>query len=168
MFLKRFQSQQIGCVVQIDVWMQVRVLFYIYAHLCIVFSIEMFIISHEYFASDTLRNVLESNQANKWIVIDHLLPNNWKKKRPTCRIPTTLCQSNSCCIIWLCLKMHRVIYWLHPTRSIQINIVIGGKPPSKAPFKIIFHKSVRSQKFGGWFCSFTEKLVWLDEEGWWS
>ncbi len=28
------------------------------------------------------------------------------------------------------LGMHHVIYWLYPTKSIQINIVIGGEPPN--------------------------------------
>ncbi len=44
--------------------------------------------------------------------------------------PTTLCQSNYSCSFWLCLKMDRFIYWLYPTKSMQINIVIGGKSPN--------------------------------------
>ncbi len=28
------------------------------------------------------------------------------------------------------LGMHHVIYWLYPTKSIQINTVIGGEPPN--------------------------------------
>ncbi len=33
--------------------------------------------------------------------------------------------------ILLCLVMHHHhVYWLYTTQSIQINIVIGGKPPN--------------------------------------
>ncbi len=45
---------------------------------------------------------------------------------------------------YVCLGKHHVfIYWLYPTKSIQINIVIWDKPL----FKIIVYKSVRSQKY---------------------
>ncbi len=77
MFLTRIQSQQIVFVVRIDFWMQLDVLFlHIYADFCIVYSIVMFIISHRFFASGTLHNVLKSIQLIILIVTDDLWPQN--------------------------------------------------------------------------------------------
>ncbi len=54
--------------------------FYIYAHFCVVYSVEIFIISHRFYASGILHNVLKSNQLIKWIVTDDLCPKIEMKK----------------------------------------------------------------------------------------
>ncbi len=68
-FLTWVQSQQIQIVIVvcIDVWMQLHMVF---RNSYIVFSVEMFIISHWCFASHTLYNVSKSNQPIKSIVTD--------------------------------------------------------------------------------------------------
>ncbi len=74
---------------------------------------------------------------------------------PPAESPTTICQSNYNCSIWLCLKMYRVIYQIYPTKSIQINIVIGGKPPNPH-LKSYFINQSGLKKLVGGFCSFTQ------------
>ncbi len=54
--------------------------FYLYAHLWIVFSLEMFINSHIFVASGILYNVLKSKQPINWIVTDDILTQNWNEK----------------------------------------------------------------------------------------
>ncbi len=80
MFLTRIQSQQTFCVVRIDVWMLLHLLFWHKMSLQQCIFHKYFHNFPQLFRSGILCNVLKLNQPIKWIVSHDLLPQMWNEK----------------------------------------------------------------------------------------